>query len=190
MSMDVMKRVVSELLSVVVVDIVVMIISVMIRQSKNAVSDNPSLPDNERIIHQRQGLCWHVGIAASPLRSKGTGHVKRQHEWIEKVAIDRQVNTAPAIPVQGTTWSRSSTGHEWGSMRRDAGAKWLRLQTPRRDKNSIPNCFTRQPPHTHAMQQRIRRVDSGNLFCTYSGVRNTGLPIGAGQNDLFHQMFE
>ena len=35
LSMDVMRRVVNQLLSVVVVDIVVMIISVMIRQSKN-----------------------------------------------------------------------------------------------------------------------------------------------------------
>ena len=44
LSMDVMRRVVNQLLSVVVVDIVVMIISVMIRQSKNGKNLIPKKP--------------------------------------------------------------------------------------------------------------------------------------------------
>ena len=75
-------------------------------------------------------------------------------------------------------------------MSRHAGAELTRIESAGYEQNRVANRLRLQSPHTHPVQQLIRRIGGGQQLRVDIRIGHTRLAIRLGKNDLANRSFQ
>ena len=120
---------------------------------------------HQRIIQQRQGLGGDVRDVAPAHAGERHRGVEGQEHRVQEVSPDVQVDASPAVAVERARPLRAAaTFHERREIRRHARAEHRRIEPARDRQQGIADRFGLEPPHVHAMQVDVRRIEPLRVF--------------------------